>query len=615
MILLLAATIPAAAQQGDPERWHLNGSVGLSLNRTSQASLLPIAGATQSSRYDSAAGDLGLSLSGFWKDPELLPFTVDFNGEGGSNRVSAGGYREQLLGFGVNTTFLPSRPFPLHFFYRRSQLGARGDTFGQDADTTTLGVDWTLKARKVPRITTGYTRFTNNVKLPTSLFDNSYNQGHAFLTAADNWKRWDWGVSAERFTNVSNFFTGLSAPGDFREDLRVVGTRVRRPFWDDRADLSVDTRNQWRHDEIPGGDTSRSQDTYLAASFRLKHTEKLSSNYFYDYTRVNQSGLSANTTLPGLPGNVILLMPPSFSSNFAGGRLEYRANKEIRFFEAVRYQHVTPVSPSVETREALSESLSGVSYQKNWHGLDLISSYTGHLQFMGTNLGNRSHTFSNDLQGQAGWGSTRQARLVASASYAKLNLVDQLNGFTQEQRFRVDAETRAVRNLMIRFTADHSRIELLNQAGDAAQTGTSFGVQAEHRRFGASFTHTLGDGAGAVFPETLRMNFVISVPLPLDQLVRSPLLNRTSRGNSAALVLRLRRNLDFYASWRTQRDVLAASAFRFRTFEARARYRVGKVTIDFGFGSFRNESMIGATPNGLRTNRYLLRIARDFRLF
>ncbi len=614
-MLLLTMALPLGAQQSPADSWHLSGTLGLGLSQTTQTTLFPVAGSRLSSDYETASGDLGLTLNGFWKDPELLPFSLDFHGARGSNKAGSGGYRDLLLNWGVNTTFLPGRSFPLRFFYRRSQLGASGDTFGQNADTSTFGVDWTLKTNRLPRITTGYTRFANDIHIPTSLFDNNYRQGHAYAGMEDRWKGWEWGTGFDRYTNTSNFVTGSALPTDFQEDLLAFGTHLRRAFGNSKGEFRLDNRDQWRDDVLPGRGTSRSRNYYTEASLRLQHTPKLSSSYFYDYVRLDFSGTATSTLIPGLPGNAVLLTPPAFDSHFAGGRLDYRLTGNLRFFEAVRYQHVTPVSNHFEFRESLSESLSGIVYQKSWRGFDFRGAYTGHFQWMGTNLGNRTHTFSNDVQAQAGWGSARRIRLVASAAYSKLNLVDQLNGFSQDRRYRLDAETRAVPHFAFRFTADHSRIELLNQAGDVIQTNTSLGVQADHKRFSASYTRNFGDGAGALFPEIVRMNFVISNPLPLEQLSRSPLLNRAVYANSASLVLKLLRNLDLSGNWRTERNVLAASAFRFKILEARARYRIGKITIDVGYGRYRNESEIGLNSSGLHTNRYLLRVARDFRVF
>lgn len=614
--LLLAVTLPVAAQQPYGDRWHVTGNIGLNLSRTTQDTLFPVAGTLAGSNYDTIAGDLGLSLNGFWKDPQLLPFSVDFAGERGSYTVGLGGYRDLLTNAGINTTFLPGSKYPFRFFYRTSQMDASGGSFGQTSDNSALGVDWTLRLPRIPRITTGYTRITNLIHIPTSLFDTDYKQGHAYIGADDTWKGWTWNTGFDHYSNTSNFVSGGVLPGDFSENLNVIGAQVRREFWDRKAEFSVDDRDQWRDDTYSSLGTTRSTDYYTAASLRILHTPKLTSSYFYDFVRVGFSGSFVANNPFGSPSGLILLNAQTFDSHYGGGRLDYRWTDSIRLFETVRYQHVTPTDHQVEFRESLLESLPGISYQKRWHGFDLTGQYVGHLQSMSTNLSNRSNTFSNDVQGRVGWGSARRVRLDASGSYAKLSLVEQLNGFDRDTRYRVEVETRAVPHFALRISADHSDIEILNLSGDISQRNTTFSVQADHNRFSLGYSHIFGDGAGAIFPQLTQLNFVISNPLPVDQLTRSPLLDRSTHSNSATLIIRLRRNLDLSANWRAEDNLLGGSAFNFIIIEARARYRIGKITLDAGYGKYRNESQISSTSvTGLLTNRYLLRISRDFRLF
>lgn len=615
-ILVLAILVPVAAQQPSPDRWHLTGSVGLNLSRTTQNTLFPSLGTFPASNYDTIAGDLGLSLNGFWRDPQLLPFSIDFAGERGSNTVGLSGYRNLLTNAGVNTTFLPRSNYPFRFFYRASQMDTSGGSFGQTSDNSALGLDWTLRLPHLPRITTGYTRLANLIHIPTSLFDTDYKQGHSYVGADDAWKAWTWNAGFDHYSNTSNFTSGGFLPGDFAENLNAFGAHVRREFSNHKAEFNADHRSQWRDDTYGNFGTAHSADYYTAASLRIALTPKLTSSYFYDFVRVTFGGSFASGGSPVSRDGLILLNAQTFDSHYGGGRLDYRWTDNIRVFETVRYQRVTPTDHQIEFRESLLESLPGISYHRRWRGFDLAGEYVGHFQSMGTNLGNHSQTFSNDMQGMAGWGSFRRIRLVASGSYAKLSLVEQLNGFNRESRYRLEGETRALPHFALRVAADHSDTEILNLSGDISQRNTVFSVQADHSRFSLGFSHSFGDGAGAVFPQLTQLKFVISNPLPTDQLVRSPLLNREVHANTAALILRLRRNLDLSASWRTEDNLLGGSVFNFTIIEVRARYRIGKITLDSAYGKYRNENQISASSTtGLLTNRYWLRISRDFRLF
>jgi hypothetical protein len=612
---ILLAAMPLAAQAPPSERWHLAGTLGMNLTRTTQTSLFSVPTSSPSASYDTAQGDLRMALNGFLENPELLPFSVNFDGAHGSNTVAAGGYRNNVVDWGINTTFLPARPFPLRFFYNSSHLGTSGDTFGQDSDTSTLGVDWTLRLPRVPLFTVGYTRFTNELRLPTSLFQNSYRQGHFYLSAQDSWKGWEWGLGFDKYSNASNFGNASLLPTDFQEDVKAFGARLRHLFWGQKADFRLDQRDEWLSNLFPGQGISDLTTNYTSTTLHLQHTEKLASSYFYNFSRVQQEGTVSTVLLPGLAPNVTLFVLPTFDSNYAGARLDYRVAPFVGLFQELRYQHVTPVSNQFEFRESLSESLSGANFVKGWRGIDVSASYVGHLQYMGTNRSNDSRSFSNEAQGRAAWGDPRVVRLTGTVAYSKLNLVDQLNGFTEDHRYRLEAETRRWNNAAFRLAVERFTAELLNLSGDVNQRGTNFSAQVEHRRFSLAFTRSLGNGFGALFPAFVQLQFRISSPLPLEQLFFTPLLNRTMRASSAVLVLRLRRNLDLSGNWRTERDLLTASHFEFRQVEGRLRYRLGKFTFDTAIGSYRNTSFAGVNFSGLRTNRYLLRVTRDFRVF
>jgi hypothetical protein len=612
--ILFTAALFAAAQQPSREPWHLQGALGMTLSKTSQTSLLPIPGTAPSADYETAAGNLRLSLSGYGKDPQLLPFNLDFEGEHGSNKVDIGGYRDNLLNWGVNTTFLPGRTFPLRFFYRKSQFGARGGSFGQDAYTSTLGVDWSLRQPKLPVLTAGYTRFVNDIRLPTSLFDTSYRQGHAFASAEDTWKKWNWGIGFDNYVNTSNLAGGFVLPVGFTQTLRVAGLRLRRPFWEKRADFRLENRNEWRNDQLPDSTHARSTDNYTSASLHIQHRPKFGSSYFYIFTRVGFGRPSG--IIPGLPSNATLLASPTFDSHFAGGRADYQRTDSIRVFQEIRYQHVTtPASPGSEFRKSLTESLSGASYTKSWKKFKFDGSYTGHVQIMGTNLGNRTNTFSNDVLARVAWGAPGAVRLVGSAYFSKLNLVDQLNGFSDNRRYRLELETRRWHNLQLHLAAERFEIELLNLSGDLNQRGINLTAKVDHQVFTLGYTRTLGSGFGALFPAFVQLHFQVSAPLPLEQLLSTPLLDRSARTNAAYLILRLRHNLNLSANWRTERDVLVASRFGFRQMEGRLRYGLGKFMFDAAFGTYRNDTLAGTEFSGLRTNRYVLRVTRDFRIF
>jgi hypothetical protein len=286
----------------------------------------------------------------------------------------------------------------------------------------------------------------------------------------------------------------------------------------------------------------------------------------------------------------------------------------LTFFEQVQeYRATVPQTvPEAETSEA--DSLTGGHFAKVWRGLDLGAGYTAHFQEMGTTLGHRPTTFSNDLEGRVGWGDPRRVRLVASGVDTKNNLVIQLGAFASNRSLRMQAETTRFFGWHLRGSVERARVEYLSVSGDVKSDATNFTGQIEQRRLSFGVAHQTSAGAGALFPATVAALQTISIPLPLSELVATPLLNRISHVDTATLILHVRRQFDVAADFLSEKDVLALSQARFLTGEISGRYHLGKIGIQGGFGSYRVSNDVAPARTGTLMNRYFLRVSRDFNL-
>lgn len=122
-------------------------------------------------------------------------------------------------------------------------------------------------------------------------------------------------------------------------------------------------------------------------------------------------------------------------------------------------------------------------------------------------------------------------------------------------------------------------------------------------------------GVGALFPAIVSSEQFLSVPLPLSELVATPLLNRLSHVDTAAGSFRLRRQLDIAGDFMSERDVLNLSRPSFRTIDVNVRYHLGKVGIEGGVGSYRLENIAIPIRTGNLLNRYYVRVSREFKIF
>jgi hypothetical protein len=618
--LALAAVLPSFGQETPPETWHFGGELGADFSSANNTQLFSPSPSNPTTEYETVGGDLSLFLSGFLKDPKFLSFSTDFNGDHGSNAVALGGYRDSAYGGGFDASFLPDRPFPFHVFFRKSQYGTAGTGFGQNADTSSFGFDWALREPNLPHVGLHFLKESNEVQLPTSLTNSSYRLNELGITASDDWKGWKWNGGFTDFGSTNSAAESLALPTAFEEGLKAQSLFVSRTFWDDKARFNFDDRLQWQQEQFRGQPAGRFTDAYVTSRLYIDHTPKLSSNYFYSFTRITQDGETSSSGAEGA-GSVSFISLPPVTSNTVGGEVDYRLTPSLSLFQQVQEYFVRALPAVSATQTPLegetseTDSLSGVTFARAWRGLELTARYAGHLQVLGTNLGHHPATFANDLQGRVAWGDARRLRLIASGVDSRYNLVDQLGGFTTTRNLRLQAERALLLGWHLRGSVERDWLEYLNLSGDIKSNSTNFSVQMEHKRVALSAGRTTSVGAGALFPAIVSAEQWLSVPLPLSDLVATPLLNSISRVETAAASVHVRRQFDVVADFMSERDLLALSRVRFRTVDVSGRYRVGKLTIQAGYASYRIENATVAIRTGTLLNRYFVRVSRDFKVF
>jgi hypothetical protein len=217
--------------------------------------------------------------------------------------------------------------------------------------------------------------------------------------------------------------------------------------------------------------------------------------------------------------------------------------------------------------------------------------------------------------GRIGWGDPRYLHLVASAQDTHLNLVEQIGGFTDEKRVGLEAETQRMKQFRLRTAADYSQVELLNVSGNTRSKMVTYSAAVDHRRFTLAYTNSFMDGAGALFPLGLLDHQFLVIPLPIGQLLATPLLDRTTHAQTVSLLTRPRRRLEASVAWRMEDTVLAASEQTFNVLQTDARYRLGKFTVEGGYSRNLNDVTMITGVSGTRLALWYFRIGRDFKVF
>jgi hypothetical protein len=610
-ILALLWTLPCAAQYGyEPaDRWHMRGTVGFDLFNTGYTPV--VNGLSEPSSYSDVAGDLGLDLSGFLKDPKLLQFDTNFSTQRGVTSLTGGDYNDNLLGGGVSLAFLPVSRYPFHLVYRKSAYDTTGSLFGSNNDYSQLNADWTLDLPNLPRLNVSYLSNNNDVRLAESLTDTGFNQSDWGFRAQDTRAGWHW-TAGYNFGKINSNSTGaLSFISGSKENYKTLTLNASRSFWGDKALFQIDNRGESFHYALPQNLTSDNKDWLTLATLRIQHTRKLATSYLYSFSRDNVNNQFTPGALPGL----FFFAVPRMDTHTLVGRVEYQWFEPLRVFEEMRYFHTTPLTPQFESQTSLAESLTGLTFQKRLRGFDVSTTYALRYSLMGTNLNNNAHTWSNDVDARVGWGNIRRVHLTGMYRYGKYNYVQQIGGYSLDNRYGARAETTALPGLRLSGEAEQGRLQLLNISGKVTMDYTNYRAQIETRKIIIMGMRGLNDGAGGFFPADLIQPGFITVPLPIAELVATPLLTRITRITGASVTVRLRRDFNLGADWRRENDLLFSSLQNYRIWEVRGQYRLGKITVEGGVGNLFNRITTEPSVNGLRINRYYVRIRRDFNFF
>ena len=613
MALVMIAGAGARAQYPNYEqpRWHANGYAGFNLTHTSQEQV----NSDGQSDQLFPLGDLRVNSNGFLLDPRFLVLSTGLDYQRGVNSSDVGDLSTGGVNLALSSSFLPKSHFPLRVSYDRTSHGVSGLGLNQNDDGSRLDVQWNVLTSRLPHFTVSFQKYDNTVHVPSSFADHNYNETAFSASASDSWKDWNWaGNFSQGYGNSTGTASLLGLDSSFENSTRSGGFNLNRNFMENKARLMFENREIWRHDSLTGDGNNRSSEFTDNLNFDLQLTPRVTLAAGYGFARVDFSGESFNSVLGPGGGLVQVLALSSSTSNAFSGRMDYRPWDWLRFSQDVRTVLLSPLSGRVESQTSFTDTASTIAAEHRWRSFEAMGSYTGRFQLTGTTLDRAPNSWSNSFTGRLGWGNAQRVRLTAVAQDTHLNLVEQIGGFTDEKRFGLEAETHRVKNFRFRLSGEYSEVDLLNLSGDTRSKNVLYSAQADHRRFTLWFTASFLDGAGALFPDGLIDRQFLVVPLPVGQLLATPLLNRTTEAKSAGLIGRLRRNLDLMLTWRTEDVKLMASRQEFNVLQGDARYRLGKFSLEGGYSRNLNDVTNITGLSGNRLAVWYFRIGRDFRI-
>ena len=594
----------------EPPRWHVTGSAGIDLNGSSQ-STLPM---DTSSSQLFPLGDLRLNTDGYLLDPKFLHINGGFNFQRGVNESDRGSIDSNGLGLAISTSFLPRSHVPLRVNYTKNTYGLNGLGVNQDNDDSRLTVDWTAMFPNLPRFTLGLQQFSNVVRVPHSFNDRSFSDRAINVGASDIWKGWQWAANAAMEGGSTSGVIGLDPGTNLDNSSRSGSFNLNRGFWENKARIWIENRIISLQNMLGAGNNTDSQEMTNSVNFDAQLTSKWSAQAGYAHSSIdfNNTGLVSNLANAGTTRIIAL---SSSEAHSITGRANYQVLPWLRLTEELRETRLTPAETVVESRVGLTESVSTVAFERRLRSFDVNASYSGTYQLTGTTLDQSPSSWSNGVNARIGWGSTQRVRITGVYANSRLNLVEQIGGYADQQRARLEAETHRLKLFRLRASVEEFNIAILNISGKTESKGTNLSVTAEHRLVSASYSQSFGSGAGELFPDNAINRQFLVIPLPVNQLLGTPLLDRTVNARSLAVVARPRRRLDAIFTWRKERNLLATSDQFYDTLQFDARYHMGKVTLEGGYTRNLTNVTSSSMVSGDRVTRWYVRVARDFTIF
>ncbi|MGE5323465.1 MAG: hypothetical protein ACM3SW_11410 [Actinomycetota bacterium] len=595
----------------EPPRWHLNGFAGFDLTHTQQSQ-------TNVSTFTNQLfpmGDLRLNGDGFLLDPKFLDISAAYEFQKGANQADRGDLALGGQNVAVNSAFLPKSHLPLRVSYMKTNHGVTGLGLDQNTDDSRLDVQWNVFEPKLPHIFTSFQDYSSTVHVPESFSDRTFDQKSFTVGLSDNWKGWQWSGNYSIAAGTSNGVSQLVLNSMFDNNLRSGGFNAQKSLMDNKAHLRFENREVWQEDHLAGDGSSNTSEMTNNATFDVQVHPKVMLTAGYAFTQLDSNNVSFTNPLGPGSAPVQLISLLASTSHSAVGRVDYHPVEWLRLSQDVRETFSTPVPGVTESETSFTDTASSVTAEHRWHRFDFLGSYIGRFQMADTTLDNTPTQWSNSGMGRIAWGDVRYLHVIATVEDQNLNLVEQIGGFTHQKRAALELETHRVKSFRLRASGDYMQVELLNISGDTRDKIVTYTGSAEHRLFTVVYSKIFSDGAGALFPLSLINPQFLVIPLPIDQLIATPLLDRRMNADTVTFLCKPRRRLEAAVSWRREEDQLQTSDQEYNILQADARYHLGKFTLEGGYSRnlFDVTNLTG--PTGTRLAIWYFRIGRDFKVF
>ncbi len=621
LLLLTAASAPAFAQywyEEEAPRWSLRGNLGFDFNNDRLSSHgAGLQGTNTTNQY---GGTVDGNLHGFLFNPLFLDFNATVNdlqsSSGAQSSVESGQSfpvvenRNGALNYSFNGIFLSGRSMPLMFHYVKTDDGLTSTLLRQRQGTREYGFDW---RPKLPHLRSMYVTYRDNkadVAIPTSFYQTNNSQKIFQFNAGDYLLGWRWNTS---YSNINQDVGSIGAailPQSITDHAWNHSFDIRRDFLGDLFTFNLG-ENITRDHSL--SDAGRSEFNLLGyhTGLTFRPTERLFSAVNYSHEEF-ETGLAESFIVPGVGTGTRFSLPLTRIDSISGNT-NYRPKDFLNLNGSVTYNKTETPTLFETLEKSLTPALTATVSQR-WRGFELNVIGGGGYRMTTSNVGTSANGALYNFATTVTHGSLQRVRWTTGVQATHDLLPQMIGSYTNTARWNFQADTYRFTNWRLSAGADYTRYNNLTVGGKFVTNGLGFNVGAQRDQYGLRFYQNYSAGNGAIFPGFVPTNDYI-VHLPLDQLVGSPLLNRTTHLTGLT---------GFYIWHRwvvngtltRERDLLPITNQQFNYINIDVRYSLGKFTLDAGYSrNLLETNPVGSSLNGTVFNRFRIRVTRAFNVF
>jgi hypothetical protein len=618
ILLLLGTGAPLYAQywyeQPQP-KWRLYGDAGFDFTHNSLGTQGTVG--QGGSTAQQMGGIMDATLQGFVFNPLFFSFDAGVNslqsggsssGKGASaSALSSVGNRNGALGYTFNGVLLSGRGMPLNFHFVKTDAGLTSGSFKNNQITREWGAEWQGHLPHLRNLFASYRDNKTSVEIPTSFYDTNNASKIFQVNANDMLLGWNWSGA---FSKISQEFSTLGLT-PIAQNTKDHSTNhnfdIRRGFWDDLLTFSA---GETSIDEKAHGTFGTSAFNFFGyrGAVRLRPSERFWTGLTYTHDDF-ESGTN-QAIQPGTGQIVTLPLPQTVSSSLNESTL-YRPWDFLTVTGGVNYtRSSTPTAAEIMAK--LINPFLGFSVTRRLWSTDFNGHANYGYQFTTSNLGTHANAPTMNLGLNAVRGSLQTLRYTASVQYSHQVIPQLIGSHSNSTQVSLSAETDRFDNWRLTAGIDYNRLYLLTMGGQFNTNGIGFNLGANREWYGIRVFKMYTSGVNAIFPGLVPGNYI--TVLPIENLVGSPLLNKTTRVLGVSGYYNWRR-WQIIGSLNREKDLFAQTNQQFNYIDIEARYQLGKFTLSAAYDRNVLNTGTGGIFAGSTFNRFRLRLTRSFTIF